>query len=61
MGKWYISCQLGGYYNHRSHLLREPETTVDQDEYIPSRERVHLPPEEKENHLQKCRRLWGIC
>ena len=26
---------------------------------IPSRERVHIPPREKENHLQICRKSGG--
>ena len=29
--KWYFSCQLGDGLCHRSHLLREPETTIDED------------------------------
>ena len=27
--KWYFSCQLGDGLCHRSHLLGEPETTID--------------------------------
>ena len=27
--KWHFSCQLGDGLCHRSHLLREPETTID--------------------------------
>ena len=27
---------------------------------IPSREWIHIPPWERENHLQKCH-FWGIC
>ena len=28
--KWYFSCQLGDGLCHRSHLLGEPETTIDE-------------------------------
>ena len=27
--KWYFSCELGDGLCHRSHLLGEPETTID--------------------------------
>ncbi len=37
--KWNFSCQLGDGLCHRSHLLGEPETTIDfLEDHLPSRE-----------------------
>ena len=34
--KWHVSCQLGDGLRYRSHLLGEPETTID-NRHIPWR------------------------